>query len=78
MNRHRFPIGTQFTMRTGKVSHLCTVSDQLTVTNARGEVVRRYYHATHPFMGQTLTDHDVVDTTIARNLVGASIGDFAA
>jgi hypothetical protein len=77
MTKHRFPIGTQYTSRNGKVSRVCTVSDQLTVTNSKGEVVRLYYHATHEFMGQKLTDHDVGDTTIARNLFNARIEDFA-
>ena len=73
----RFPIGTKFMTRNGKVSRVCTVSDHMTVTNSQGIVVKRYYQATHEFCGQSVTDHEVCDTTIARNLVDATIGDFA-
>lgn len=64
----RFPIGTQY-MSQGKAKRLCTVVDQLTVTNAAGEVVKTYYRSSHEFMGQTVYEHEVCDTTIARNLV---------
>jgi hypothetical protein len=67
---HRFPIGTQFAVRRGpKRTDICTVTDHLTTTNSRGEVVRERYMATHPFCGQTITDDDVVDPTIARGLL---------
>ena len=67
---HRFPIGTQY-QEPGKYSRLCTVVDQLTTTNSKGEVVARRYTAAHSFLGQTVTTHDVVDTHIARNLLPA-------
>jgi hypothetical protein len=60
----RFSIGQQFTTR-GKGSKLCTVTDILTTTNSKGEVVKIRYVATHEFCGQTVTDHDVLETTIA-------------
>ncbi len=69
---HRFPIGTQYMQRYGKGKadfRICTVSDHMTLTNSKGEVVRRYYQAQHTFAGQLLTDPDVADTTIARNLL---------
>lgn len=65
MLEQRFPIGTQFRTR-GKAPRLCTVVDVLKTYNAAGELVRLCYVATHEFMGQTLTDSDVVDATIAR------------
>lgn len=73
---HRFPIGTQFitTCKADRgfgrrqVSTRHTITEQLTVTNSKGEVVRVYYQATHEFCGQAVTDPDVCDTTIARNL----------
>ena len=68
MNTHRFPIGTQYTRNTGKRRDVCTVVDQLTLTNSKGEVLRRSYVTAHPFCGQQVTEHDVCDTTIARNL----------
>lgn len=69
---HRFPIGTQFAVRVGsKRTDICTVTDQFTTTNARGEVVKLRYEATHVFCGQTVSSSDVVDTTIARGLLPA-------
>ena len=67
---HRFPIGTKFeTVKKVGTKHIRTahvVTEQMTVTNSKGEVVRRYYEAEHEFCGQMVTDHDVCDTTIAR------------
>jgi hypothetical protein len=63
----RFPIGTEFYTR-GKVPRLCKVIDVLRTYNMAGELVSLRYVAVHEFMGQTLTDSDVVDTTIARGL----------
>lgn len=65
--KHRFPIGTQYKTR-GKHPRLCTVTEQLTVTNSKGKVVKTYYHATHEFLGQTITDFNVCDATIARGV----------
>jgi hypothetical protein len=66
---HRFPIGTQYTGRNGKVTRVCTVSEQLTVTDSTGAIVKEYYHSTHEFLGGRITDYDVCETTIARNLI---------
>lgn len=64
----KFPIGTTFLTR-GKAPRLCTVADQLTTYNAAGEVVKRRYVATHPSaLGVAVTDHDVVETTIAMGV----------
>ena len=68
MNTHRFPIGTQYTSR-GGYRRVCTVVDQLTTTNNRGEVVAISYVTSHQFCGQTVTETGVIDTTIARNLL---------
>lgn len=64
---HRFPIWTTYTTR-GKSPRLCTVVDQLTLTNSKGEVVRTSYVAEHVFCGQKVLECDVCDTTIARGL----------
>jgi hypothetical protein len=66
-SKHRFPIGTQYKTR-GKFPRLCTVTDQLTVTNSKGEIVKTYYHSTHEFCGQLVTNTDVCDTTIAMGV----------
>jgi hypothetical protein len=67
----RFQIGTQFTAR-GKHPRLCTVVDILRTFNSKDELVCVRYVATHEFMGQTLTERDVCDTTIAMGLVKAA------
>jgi len=64
---HRFPIGTQY-RRPVKHAPLCTVVDQLTTRNAAGVIVRETYVTAHEFCGQSVTETDVCDTTIARNL----------
>lgn len=66
----RFNIGTTF-LSSGKRKDVCTVTDILRTYNSAGELVSLRYVATHPFMGQQVTDHDVVETTIARNVVEA-------
>lgn len=67
---HRFPIGTQY-FAMNKRRDLCTVVDQLTTTNSKGEVVALRYITSHIFCGQAVVDIDVVDTTIARGLLPA-------
>lgn len=64
----RFDIGTRF-YTSGKYKKLCIVRDIWTTTNAAGDIVKIRYVATHDFCGQTVTDCDVVDATIARGVV---------
>jgi hypothetical protein len=68
MRTPQFKVGTQF-MTSGKHPRLCTVTDIHTTTNLAGLVVKIRYVATHEFCGQTVTDSDVCDATIARNIV---------
>lgn len=68
MHAHRFPIGTQYMSR-GKNPRVCTVVDQLTTTNSRGEAVAVRYITSHEFCGQAVTQTDVVDATIALGLL---------
>lgn len=63
----RFPIGTQFKSR-GKHPRLYTVRDIYFTYNTAGELVRIRYVATFELMGQSVTDYDVVETTIAMGL----------
>lgn len=70
MHKHRFPIGTQYLPRR-KHAQVCTVIDQLTTTNSAGEIVATRYVTSHQFCGQTVTDCDVVDPTIAMGLLPA-------
>lgn len=67
----RYNIGTTY-VSSGKRKDVCTVIDILKTYNSAGECVTLRYVATHLFMGQIVTDHDVVETTIARNLVKAA------
>lgn len=67
----RFAVGTTFRSH-GKHPRECTVVDVWRTYNSMGELVKLRYVATHQFMGQTLTDYDVCDTTIARNLIKAA------
>ena len=64
----RFPIGTQF-HTSGKHPRLCTIVDVLKTYNSNGDLVRLRYVAAHDFMGQSIQDRDIVDTTIAKGLV---------
>lgn len=61
----RFQIGQQY-KTLGKFSRLCTIIDILRTFNSSNELVQIRYVATHEFMGQTVTESDVVETTIAR------------
>ena len=70
MIEQRFQIGDTFTTR-GKSPRLCTVVDVLKTYNSKDELVRLRYMASHEFMGQTLTDSDVCDATIAMGLAAA-------
>ena len=71
MKTHRFPIGTKFVRRDPLAAsqRVRTVIDHLTTTNSKGDVVAIRYVASHSFCGQTVTESDVVDTTIARGLL---------
>ena len=65
---HRYPIGTKYKSR-GKHPRTCTVVDQLTTTNSKGEIVNIRYVSQHEFVGQIVTDSNVCDTTIARGII---------
>jgi hypothetical protein len=60
-------IGTKFIRRSSKRRDIETVTDILTTYNSKGEVVAIRYVATHEFMGQLITDSDIVKTTILRS-----------
>jgi translation elongation factor P/translation initiation factor 5A len=61
-------IGTTF-LSGGKNKKLCTVNDIFKTYNGRGELVKVRYSALHLFMGQTVAEYDIVETTIKRGLV---------
>jgi hypothetical protein len=66
--RARFPIGTQYLTR-GKRKDLCTVVDILKTYNNAGELVSIHCVTEHEFCGQMVKDYNVVDPTIAMNLI---------
>lgn len=66
MSTPRFQVGTHFV---NQKKRLCVVTDIWITTNLAGEVVKVRYVATHQFMGQTVADFDVLETTIAKGVV---------
>lgn len=70
----RFAIGTTFKRR-GVVKmydSIGTVTDVQFTFDTSGKYVKTRYVATHEKMGQTITERDIVETTIARNLIQAA------
>ena len=63
----RFAMGTKF-KPIGK-DYVCTVTDFLITFNTAGVIVKRAYCASHLFCGQTVTNTDVPEATIARGLI---------
>ena len=61
-------IGTQY-MTKGVYPRLCTVVDKLTTTRSDGTLHRTRYVSTSEFLGQTVSDYDVVRTTIVRGAI---------
>ena len=58
-----YAIGTQYLDRANR---LCRVTDiHKTYSTLSGELVKTRYVSVHTMMGQTVTDHDVVATSIA-------------
>ena len=58
-------IGTEYTNRKGQT---CIVSDVWSTFNSRGELVQTRYVVTHQFMGQQVTERDVLAITIQKAL----------
>lgn len=63
-----YPIGTKFKTR-GKNPLICEVTDVWKTYNQAGELVQTRYVATHEFLGQKVTEHDIVAVTVARGLI---------
>jgi len=64
-------IGTKFIKQRGKVKNdrIETVTDILKTYNSAGELVKTRYVASHDFLGQKVTDRDVLGVTIQRGLI---------
>lgn len=61
----KYPIGTKYTLKRPKYSRKCTVVDHYKTYNLAGELVKERYVCSHELLGQTVIEHDVVETTIA-------------
>lgn len=68
----RFPIGQKYTTR-GKNPLICTVTDIIKTYNSNNVLVSIRYVSTHDFCGQTVTERDVCETTIARGVSPAEL-----
>ena len=68
-NKTKYPIGLRFIRATGKRKDVETITDILTTTNNKGEVVSIRYVAAHDFAGQTVMDRDIPPSTIARSKI---------
>lgn len=68
MREPKFAIGQQYKTM-GKLPKVCTITDIYKTYNSKGEMVQIRYASQHEFMGQTLTDYDVIELTIARGLL---------
>jgi hypothetical protein len=62
----KYPQGTKFIRRGDKQRRVCTVIDYHTTRNISGDIVKQRYVAGHEFMGQTIIETDICETTIAR------------
>lgn len=62
----KYPLGFIFTTKRGKQdTRECVVTDFLTTTNVKGEVVKTEYVISYKFLGQPMKEN-VVQTTIDR------------
>jgi hypothetical protein len=64
----RFALGTRFILYR-KYKRIDTVTDIWRTYNLKGELVRISYVGEHSIDGHTVTDYDVLETTIARGLL---------
>lgn len=64
----RFEVGTRH-WKSPSYKVECVVVDILTTLNMAGDVVSIRYVSEHLLMGQTVRNSDVLETTIARNLI---------
>jgi len=64
-------IGTKFIKQRGKVKNdrIETVTDILKTYNSAGEHIKTRYVAEHDFLGQKVTDSDILGVTIQRGLI---------
>lgn len=61
-------IGVKYKTR-GKHPRLCTVVDKLETYNSKGELVDTRYVSEHTFLGQIVTNRDVLEISILMGRV---------
>ncbi len=64
----KFAIGQCFKTQ-GKHPKVCKIIDIHKTYDSQGKLVKFRYVATHEFVGQILTDYEVVEATVARGLI---------
>lgn len=65
--REDIKIGLKFIRPWNKRKDIETITDVLKTYNSAGELVNTRYVATHEFMGQQITDSDIVIVSIQRS-----------
>ena len=69
MNRQpKFEIGLTFKHHARKHNNELTIIDIYKTYNSSGELVKFTYVCSHNFLGQSVIDYDINETTIARSL----------
>ena len=66
IRKHRFPVGVTWTDR---YKRLNVISDRLTTTNDKGQVVRLDYVSESVVLGQIVRSYNVTDSEITRALM---------
>lgn len=67
--KFKFEIGQTYTHKRKNSEQLRTIVDRLETYNAKGELIKLRYVTEHSFMGQILTDDDVLEVSICRALM---------
>ena len=69
MRTQKYGAGTKFIRKSGKRKNkqVETITDVYRTYNNANELIKIRYVATHEFIGNTITDYDVLETTISRS-----------
>ena len=69
MRIQKYGVGTNFIRKSGKRKNkqVETITDVYRTYNNANELIKIRYVATHEFIGNTITDYDVLETTISRS-----------
>ena len=70
--KNQYKVGTRFIRRNGISKRIETVVDVHTTKNLAGDIVGKFYVATHEMLGRQVTDYEVPSATIARSQILSS------